>query len=124
MLIRDDDARWERSEGRNDAMNGVFVEEGQWRGGSRLRVAERGWWARVGLAVVRVPQGELALLGFLSSYMVCWRRTRPPFKLNMGPHGGDDVPSIEVAILQLVFVLKIGLKRRVFELPSRRDGIF
>ena len=46
--------------------------------GSRRRVASRGRWARVGLAVVRVPQGELALLGFLSSYMVCRRRTRPP----------------------------------------------
>ena len=75
----------ERSQGGNDGMEGVFVEEADSgeEVGSRRMVAKRGRWARVGLAVVRVPRGELS------------EEDQDTFKRNMGPHGGDDVSSME-----------------------------
>ena len=61
----------------------------------RRMVAKRGRLARVGLAVVRVPQESCAMLGFLSSVHGMSEEDQATFKRNMGPHGGDDVSSIE-----------------------------
>ena len=84
---------------------------------SRRRVAKGGRWARVGLAVVRVPQGELALLGFLSSYMVCRRRTKPPSSVTWDRMEVTTCPLLRVTVLQLVFVLRTRLKRRAQHEP-------
>ena len=72
---REDDARRERIQGQNDAMDVVFVEEVD-SGEEVWGVAKRGRWARVGSAAVRVLRGELVLLSFLNSYVVFRRRTR------------------------------------------------
>ena len=68
---REDDARRERSQGsrdQNDATDGVSRRRTVERKlGSRLRVARRGRWVRVGSAVFRVLRGELALLSFWNS---------------------------------------------------------
>ena len=96
--LREDDARRERSQGCNDAMEGVFVEEAD-SSGEEVGVQAEG--AR-GVSPARL----LELLRGMSE------EDQDTFKRNMGPHAGDDVSSIE----KLVFVLKIRLKRRVFEI--------
>ena len=78
--------------------------------GSRRRVAKRGRWARVGLAA-----RLLELLRGTSE------EDHDTFKRNMGRMDAT-CPLWRVTILQLVFVLKIRMKRRVFEIfkPGRK----
>ena len=108
---REDDERRERSQGQHDAMDGVFVEESD--SGDEVGVqAEGGEKRKVG--VVRVLRGELALFSFLNSYVVCRRRTRTPSSVTWDCKEVTTCPLWRATILKLVFVLKIRLKRRVF----------
>ena len=78
---REDDTRRERSLGGNDGMVFFFVEEAD--SGEEVGVQGEGGQKR------KVCKGRFGEL-----HMVCRRRTRT-FKRNMGPHGGDDVSSVE-----------------------------
>ena len=51
--------------------------------------------ARVGLAVALVPQGELALLRLLKLLRGRSEEDQDTFKGDIGPHGGDEVSSME-----------------------------
>ena len=59
--------------------------------GSRLRVAKRGRWARVGSAVVRVAARGIGPAQLLELLHGMSEEDQNTFKRNMGPHGRDDV---------------------------------
>ena len=94
---REDDARRERSQGQNDAMDGVFVEEAdsgeevrvQAEGGKKRKVGKGSFGGGSGSARGVCPAQLLELLRGMSE------EDQNTFKRNMGPHGGDDVSSVE-----------------------------
>ena len=94
---REDDARRERSQGGNDGMEGVFVEEAdsgeevgvQADGGKRRKVGKGRFGGGSSSARVMCPARLLELSHGMSE------KDQATFKRNMGPHGGDDVSSIE-----------------------------
>ena len=88
---REDDARRERGQGGNDGMEGVFVEEVD--SGEEVGVQAEGGQKRK-MGKDRFGGGSSSARGI---------------RRNMGPHGGDDVSSVEG-------VLKIRLKHLVFEI--------
>ena len=78
------------------------------RGGKKWKGGQGCVWRWLGLR-------EAALLGFLSSYVVCRRRTRTPSSVTWDRMEVTTCPLLRVTILKLVIVLKIRPKRRVFE---------
>ena len=113
---REDDARREKNQGRDDDMEGVFVEEAD--SGEEVGVhadgGKSGKLARVGSAVVRALR-ELALITLWSSCVGCRRRTRSPLGGTMGRMEVTMCPLLRVINLKSVFVFRIRLKRRVFK---------
>ena len=109
---REDDARQERSQSRNDAMEGVFVEEAdggeeagvQAEGGKKRKVGNGRFGGGSGSARGISPAQLLELLRGMSE------EDQNTFKRNMGPHEGDDVSSVEGDNPQL------GAKRRAFKI--------
>ena len=103
---REDNARRERSQGGNDGMEGVFVEEAdsgeevgvQADGGMMRKVGKSRFGGGSSSARVMCLARLLELLHGMSE------EDQATFKRNMGPHGGDDVSSIE-GDNQVVFVL-------------------
>ena len=98
--------------------------------GSGLRVARRGRWVRAGLAVDRGRREKLVPLSFPRFS----EEDQNTFKRNMGPLCSET-------FLELVFALKIRLKRSAFKVfkpggkkvsrsvffvgsEERKDGIF
>ena len=94
---REDDARRERSQGGNDGMEGVFVEEAdsgeevgvQADGGKRRKVGKGRFGGGLSSARGMSPARLLELLHGMTE------ENQATFKRNMGPHGGDDLSSIE-----------------------------
>ena len=93
----DDDARRERSQGGNDGMEGVFVEEAdsgeevgvQAEGGKRRKVGRGRFGGGSSSARGISPARLRDLLHGMSE------EDQATFKRNMGPHVGDDVSSVE-----------------------------
>ena len=85
------------AKGQNDAMDGVFVEEAdngeevgvQAEGGKKRKVGKGRFGGGSGSARGTSPFQLLELLRGMSE------EDQNTFKRNMGPHGGDDVSSIE-----------------------------
>ena len=100
-----------------DDMEGVFVEEvdsGEEAGVLADGCNRRRGLARVGLAVARVLQ-ESTLITLWRFCVVCLRRIRP---LSSGTMGRTEVTMcllLRVTNLKLVCVVRILLKRRVFQ---------
>ena len=94
---REGDARRERSQGGNDGVEGVFVEEAdsgeevwvQADGGKRRKVGKGRFGGGSSSASGMCPARLLELLHGMSE------EDQATFKRNMGPHGGDDVSFIE-----------------------------
>ena len=94
---RKDDARRERSQGGNDGMEGVFVEEadcGEEVGvqadcGKRRKVGKGRFGGGLSSARGMSPARLVELLRGMSE------EDRATFKRNMGPHGGGDLSSVE-----------------------------
>ena len=113
---REDDRR-ERSQGRNDAMEGVFVEEAdsgeevgvQAEGGKKRKVGKGKFGGGSGSAIGITPAQLLELLRGMSE------EDQNTFKHNRDRMEVTTCPLWRVTILKLVFVQKIRLKRRVFK---------
>ena len=94
---REDDARRERSQGGNVGVEDVFVEEAdsgeevgvQADGGKRRNVGKGRFGCCSSSSRVMCPARLLELLHGMSE------EDQATFKRNMGPHGGDEVSSIE-----------------------------
>ena len=91
------DARRERSQGGNDGMEDVFVEEAdsgeevgvQAEGGKKRKMGKGRFGGGSSSASGISPARLLELLHGMSE------EDQATFKRNMGPHGGGDVSSIE-----------------------------
>ena len=95
---REDDARRKKNQSRGDDMEGVFVEEVdsgeevgvQADGGKRRKVGKGRFGGGLSSARGMSPARLLELLLGVSE------EDQATFKRNMGPHGGDDLSSIEL----------------------------
>ena len=95
---REDDARRERGQGGNDGMEGVFVEEVdggeevgfQAEGGKKRKMGKGRFGGGSSSARGSSPAARLQepLRGMPEE-------DQATFKRNLGPHGGDDVSSVE-----------------------------
>ena len=94
---REDDARRERSQGGNDGVEGVFVEEadcgeevGVQADGGKMRKVGKGRFGGGSSSARRMnPDRLLELLHGVSE------EDQATLKRNMGPHGGDELSSVE-----------------------------